>query len=162
VYLANDVLVKVDRMSMAHGLEVRAPMLDRRLVEFAFRLSTPQKLPCLNPKYLLKQLAHRRLPAELLKLPKHGFSAPIAEWLRGSHAGRFRDEVLTGRSLTAAVLDIQELRRFFDDHVAGHQDHSHVLWAAWMLERWWQLRGEPLPGLRARLAVWSKPDYLPA
>src|SRR5439155_24167614 len=73
VYLPNDVLVKVDRMSMQHGLEVRCPLLDHRLIELAFRLPASVKMPRLQPKRLLREIAGRRLPAALLRLPKHGF-----------------------------------------------------------------------------------------
>jgi asparagine synthase (glutamine-hydrolysing) len=136
VYLANDVLVKVDRMSMAHGLEVRAPFLDRRIVEFAFRLPPAHKMPQLRPKHLLKRIARRRLPIELLTLPKRGFTAPMAEWIRGRYAGRFRDEVLTNGSMISTLVDMHELRRLFAHHVDGEGDHSHVLWAVWILDRW--------------------------
>jgi asparagine synthase (glutamine-hydrolysing) len=139
VYLANDVLVKVDRMSMAHGLEVRAPLLDRRIAEFAFRLPTPVKMPRLSPKHLIRQIARRRLPSELLTMPKHGFTAPIAEWIRGPHSCAFQDEVLTSRSHIAGVLDLHRVKRLFDDHRAGRGDHSYALWATWMLERWWRV-----------------------
>src|SRR5207247_1322606 len=94
VYLPNDVLVKVDRMSMQHALEVRCPLLDRRVVEFAFRIPTSSKMPRLRAKHLLKVIARDRLPRELLRLKKHGFDAPIGAWIRGPYARAFSDEVL--------------------------------------------------------------------
>src|SRR5262249_46494974 len=75
VYLPNDVLAKVDRMSMQHSLEVRCPLLDHRIVEFAFRIPTELKMPQLKAKYLLRTVARHRLPAALSQLPKHGFTA---------------------------------------------------------------------------------------
>ena len=79
IYLANDVLVKVDRMTMQHSIEVRCPLLDHRLIELAFRIPRKHKMPHGRSKHLLRQLARRRLPPELARLPKHGFSAPIGE-----------------------------------------------------------------------------------
>ncbi|MBI2221531.1 MAG: asparagine synthase (glutamine-hydrolyzing) [Acidobacteria bacterium] len=157
IYLPNDVLVKVDRMSMAHSLEVRCPLLDRRVVEAAFRIPTSRKMPRLAPKYLLREIARRRLPRQIAGLRKHGFTAPVAEWLRGRYAARFRDEVLTSRSLVLGLLDLAEVRRLFDEHCRGAADHSYALWAVWMLERWSRLSSATLgapaasamaPGLR--------------
>ena len=94
IYLPNDVLVKVDRMSMVHALEVRAPLLDRRIVEFGFSVPPATKMPGLAPKHLLRTIGRRRLPPEILDLPKAGFTMPIGEWIAGPYAGQFRDEVL--------------------------------------------------------------------
>lgn len=140
VYLANDVLVKVDRMSMAHGLEVRCPLLDRRIVELAFRIPTATKMPRLQPKHLLRVIARRRLPPELLSLPKHGFTAPIGEWLRGAQQHRFRADVLSRKSTVGALLDIARVRSVFEAHVARRTDASYALWAVWVLERWKRLQ----------------------
>ena len=136
LFLPNDILVKVDRMSMAHGLEVRSPLLDRRIVEFAFRVPTPAKLPRLEPKFLLRSLARRRLPPELLSMPKHGFTAPIGEWLAGVEGLQFESDVLTGNAFVASVLDQKRVRDLFVQHRAMRSDHWYALWAVWMLERW--------------------------
>jgi asparagine synthase (glutamine-hydrolysing) len=136
VYLPDDVLVKVDRMSMAHGLEVRCPLLDRRVVEFAFRVPTSTKLPGLRSKHLLRLLAAKRLPPENLGLPKHGFTAPVGSWITGEFAGRFAEDVLDGSSPIADLLDRRVLRGWVDDHRAGRADRSWPLWASWMLARW--------------------------
>jgi asparagine synthase (glutamine-hydrolysing) len=136
VYLPNDVLVKVDRMSMQHSLEVRCPLLDRRIVEFGFRIPTAAKMPDLRPKFLLKQLAAQRLPADLLSLPKHGFTAPVGAWITGQYAGAFCDEVLSAGSFVSGVLDTAGVKAAFDRHRAGYADESYLLWAAWILERW--------------------------
>ena len=157
IYLPNDVLVKVDRMSMAHSLEVRCPLLDRRVVEAAFRIPTSRKMPRLAPKYLLREIARRRLPAEVVALPKRGFTAPVAEWLRGRYADRFRDEILSSRSLVLGLLDLAHVRRLFEEHCRAAADHSYALWAVWMLERWSRVASASLgapsatamaPGLR--------------
>jgi asparagine synthase (glutamine-hydrolysing) len=150
IYLANDVLVKVDRMSMAHSLEVRCPLLDHRLVELAFAIPRSRKMPWMQPKHLLKQIAQARLPAALLRLPKHGFSAPTGEWLAGPYRSTFIDEVLNSSSFVSRHLDEQSVRTLFDDHCRGTSDNSSVLWAIWMLERWNTLRerqDQPCPSL---------------
>ena len=138
IYLPNDVLVKVDRMSMQHGLEVRCPLLDRRVVEFGFRTPIDVKMPRLRPKHLLRSLAATRLPNELLRLPKHGFTAPMAEWIRGRYAELFRAEVLGSGSAASTLVDLALVRRMFEEHRVGTRDHSQALWAVWMLERWSQ------------------------
>jgi asparagine synthase (glutamine-hydrolysing) len=139
VYLPNDVLVKVDRMSMQHGLEVRCPLLDRRIVEFGFRLPIEVKMPRWRPKHLLRTIAASRLPESIINLPKHGFSAPVGAWIAGPYSELFRSDVLHGASAVAALLDLPRVRRMFDDHREGSADHSHTLWTIWMLERWHKL-----------------------
>jgi asparagine synthase (glutamine-hydrolysing) len=136
IYLANDVLVKVDRMSMQHSLEVRCPLLDRRLVELAFSLPQTLKQAERTGKHLLKQVARKRLPRELLEYPKHGFTAPVGAWIAGPYRDVFRSEVLSDRSEVASLIDTRAANRMFDAHVNGRFDHSFGLWALWMLERW--------------------------
>jgi asparagine synthase (glutamine-hydrolysing) len=136
VYLPNDPLVKVDRMSMQHSLEIRCPLLDRRIVEFAFRLPTARKMPRLQGKHLLRSLAAKRLPEGLSRLPKKGFTAPVGAWLAGPYAQRCRDETLGPHTALASLLDVKQLRRWYDEHQAGQRDHWYPLWACWVLERW--------------------------
>jgi asparagine synthase (glutamine-hydrolysing) len=138
VYMPNDPLVKVDRMSMAHGLEVRCPLLDRRVVELAFRIPAARKQRGGQGKTLLRTLARHRLPPGLWKLPKKGFSAPIGEWIGRHYAAAFQEEVLRPQSAVAGWMDVDELSRRFAAHRAGSSDASYVLWAAWALERWLQ------------------------
>jgi asparagine synthase (glutamine-hydrolysing) len=136
IYLPNDPLVKVDRMSMAHGLEVRCPLLDRRVVELAFRIPATQKQCGGTGKVLLRTLARRRLPGRLWELPKRGFTAPIGEWLAGRYSSMFYDEVLRARTAVAAHIDVRELEHRFEQHQRGAADHGYTLWAVWVLERW--------------------------
>jgi asparagine synthase (glutamine-hydrolysing) len=138
VYLPNDPLVKVDRMSMAHSLEVRSPLLDRRVVEFAFTLPVALKQSGRTGKLLLRQLAKRRLPPALATMPKRGFTAPVREWIAGPYAGRYREEVLSAGAAVASLLDQRHLRQVFDANHRGERDHSYILWAVWALERWLQ------------------------
>ena len=138
VYLPNDPLVKVDRMSMAHGLEIRCPLLDHRLVELAFRIPTAAKFANAQPKSLLNGLAQRRLPSAVVQRPKSGFTAPIGSWLAGPYADRFRDDVLSCHAASRDILDRARVKQLFVEHQSGH-DHSFALWAIWMLERWARL-----------------------
>jgi asparagine synthase (glutamine-hydrolysing) len=136
VYLPNDVLTKVDRMSMQHSLEVRCPLLDRRLVELAFRLPQTLKRAHTTGKHLLKRVADRRLPPALLNAPKHGFTAPIGAWIAGPFAFRFESEVLSNGAHVRGLLDTSYVRRAFDEHRNAQADHWYLLWAVWVLERW--------------------------
>jgi asparagine synthase (glutamine-hydrolysing) len=138
VYLPNDVLVKVDRMSMQHSLEVRCPLLDRRLVELAFRLPQRIKQAGREGKRLLKRIASDRLPSELLKYPKHGFTAPVGQWIGSIYRNRFETEVLRADSQVSSWIDVRVARSLFEEHVRREADHSYALWALWVLERWGQ------------------------
>ena len=136
VYLPNDPLVKVDRMSMAHSLEVRCPLLDRRVVELAFRIPASRKQRPRHGKALLRALARRRLPGRLWELPKRGFTAPIGDWIAGPHADRFRDEVLRPGAAVASHVDVVAVENRFAAHHARRRDEGYALWAVWVLERW--------------------------
>jgi asparagine synthase (glutamine-hydrolysing) len=152
VYLAEDVLVKVDRMSMQHGLEVRCPLLDRRVLELAFRVPTATKLPGGRAKHLLRLLAEKRLPPENLRLPKHGFTAPVGAWITETFAARFAADVLASDSPVADLVDLGVVRRWLSEHRTGRADRSWALWAIWMLARWRALeraRGPEIVALRS-------------
>ena len=136
VYLPNDPLVKVDRMSMAHSLEIRCPLLDHRIIELAFRIPTRTKMPNGQPKSLLRGLAERRLPRKVVTMPKRGFTAPTGAWLAGPYASQFRDDVLSSEARSRDLIDTSRVARLFTEHRNGRADHSFALWAVWMLERW--------------------------
>ena len=136
IYLPNDPLVKTDRMSMAHSLEVRCPLLDRRVVELAFRIPAERKQRGRQGKALLRALARRRLPSGLWQLPKRGFTVPIGEWIAGPSAQHFRNEVLHSRAQVGDYVDRAELNRLFAAHCSGERQNSFALWALWVLERW--------------------------
>jgi asparagine synthase (glutamine-hydrolysing) len=147
VYLPNDPLVKVDRMSMAHSLEIRCPLLDHHLIEFAFQVPTDRKMPGRRPKYLLRQLAARRLPEDVTRAPKRGFTMPIGRWIAGPYAELFSSDVLGPASIVSTMLDVSLVQRWFAEHRAGRADHWFALWAIWMLERW--ARQQPVSTDRA-------------
>jgi asparagine synthase (glutamine-hydrolysing) len=153
IYLPNDVLVKVDRMTMQHSIEVRCPLLDHRLIELAFRIPVSRKMPGLRSKHLLRQLARRRLPREISTLPKHGFSAPVGEWIAGPCAQRFRDDVLAPGSAVRDLIDVSHVARLLDEQIRRTANHTSPLWNVWMLARWYeQQRGSAssaVPGIVA-------------
>jgi len=135
IYLPNDPLVKVDRMSMLHSLEVRSPLLDHHLIELAFRVPRRVKLKRLEAKHLLRVLARRRLPERLLTIPKRGFTAPVARWIT-ENENTLRTTVLTQDSAIAEFVDVNVAAEWLKDHVAGRADRSYALWALWMLQKW--------------------------
>lgn len=135
-YLLDDILVKVDRMSMANSLEVRSPLLDHELAEFAARLPETLKLRGGIGKYLLRQVAARYLPDSCIRKPKQGFAIPLAKWLRTDLRGLLLDTVHSQAFRERELFDVHAVRRMASDHVRGVHDHAEVLWALLVLERW--------------------------
>jgi asparagine synthase (glutamine-hydrolysing) len=154
IYLANDVLVKVDRMSMLNGLEVRCPLLDRRVIEFAFRIPAEQKMPWFRAKHLLRALASRRLSAEVANRPKRGFDAPVDRWITGKFGPQLASDLFASTAEVRGVLDQAQLRVLYDRHQSGAARNSYVLWAAWVLERWLRLRRPAHAQDAARAEQW--------
>lgn len=143
-FLAGRVLVKVDRASMACGLEVRAPLLDYRLVEWLAALPPEWKLHHGTGKYLLKEALRPVLPETVLFRPKQGFNMPLADWLRGPLAGRLRERVLGEAMLGSGLFEPGILRRLVEGHLSGRSDFSAPLWALLMFESF--LRHSRNPG----------------
>jgi asparagine synthase (glutamine-hydrolysing) len=135
-YLPDDLLTKVDRASMAVGLEVRAPLLDHRIFEFAWRLPLSQKIRGRTGKWLLRELLDRYVPRELVDRPKMGFGIPIAEWLRGP-LREWGEELLSpGRLSEGGLLDARRVRACWEDHQRGRRNRQWVLWSILMLQAW--------------------------
>ena len=141
-YLPGDILVKVDRATMAYSLESRAPWLDHRLAELAARLPTEAKVSGRTGKVLFKQVVGRYIPEQLVTRRKMGFAVPMALWLRTSLKAPFERAVF-GRELEP-YLDVAGVRRLWMDHQNGRGDYSSALWNMLMLAYWDQvhLRGE--------------------
>jgi asparagine synthase (glutamine-hydrolysing) len=136
-YLPGDLLLKVDRMSMSTALEVRSPLLDYRLHEFAARLPTRMKLRGRRTKWALKELARRRgLPDELVDRPKQGFGVPVGGWLRRELRPWIEDLLLDERSLGRAYFRPEAVRRLLSEHLDKSADHTYKLWNLAMLELW--------------------------
>jgi len=138
-YLPDDVLVKVDRASMACSLEVRSPLLDYRLFEFAARLPSSLKLRGTTTKYVLKRALDGFLPPRIASRPKQGFTPPTHHWFRGE-LGRFaRDVLLSHKAVSRGYFRRAAIERLLDDHADGTAQHGERLWALVMLELWHQL-----------------------
>lgn len=144
--LAGDMLVKVDRASMAHGLEVRAPMLDHALVEWAARLPTSAKVAGGAGKSILKRAIEPWLPREIVHRRKQGFSTPLASWLRGGLADRVQDVVERSALTESGLFDAAALRRMAAEHRSGGRDHGRTLWSLVMFDAFLRSeRAEALP-----------------
>jgi asparagine synthase (glutamine-hydrolysing) len=137
-YLVDDLLVKSDRASMAHSLEVRVPFVDKEVVEAAFSLATRHKVHGAETKRVLKDAARPLVPAEVLSAPKQGFSIPAAEWLRGDLQPLAREALSDGRLTGQGLLDPKAVHRLLDTHVAGKADNSRQLWGLLMLTLWYE------------------------
>ncbi len=140
-WLAEGVLAKVDRMSMAHSLEVRSPLLDHRLVEAAARIPSTLKLRGGRGKRLLRELAKKRLPPDVVRAPKAGFAPPLAEWLRGDLGRLFQESVLASDARLGDLLEMNVVRELFSAHGAGKENHARPLWVLLVMETWLRRRG---------------------
>jgi asparagine synthase (glutamine-hydrolysing) len=134
-WLCHDILVKVDRMSMASSLEVRSPLLDHTLIEFAATVPPDLKYRGRTSKYLLKRHLERRLPAGVVHRRKQGFEIPLAAWLRGELRPLAEDVLLSPRSLGRGYIRPERTRALWDEHQRG-ADRSRQLWALLVLELW--------------------------
>jgi asparagine synthase (glutamine-hydrolysing) len=135
-YLADDILVKVDRMSMAHALEVRAPLLDHKLLEFTATIPSSLKLKGRTTKYLLKQVMRKYLPSRVFTRAKHGFTMPVGEWLKGPLRPMVEDCLFSSRARQRGFFNPKAMQRLWAGHLSGAQDYSHHLWMMLMLELW--------------------------
>ena len=141
--LTGDMLVKVDRMSMANSLEVRSPMLDHELAELAATIPHAWKIAGGQGKRILLDALGDRLPAALLNRPKWGFGVPLADWFRGSLREFLRDHVTAAQFLDRGIVSPEFLRGLLDEHDSGRRDNSHWLWSLLVLSLWFQEIGQP-------------------
>jgi asparagine synthase (glutamine-hydrolysing) len=146
-YLCDDILVKVDRASMAHALEVRVPILDHRVVEYAARLPSSSKLEGQETKRALKSVARRVLPERVFNRKKMGFVLPVPEWLRGGLKARAEEAFFGTEGGASGLLDSGGLRKMWYEHQLGISNHATVLWSLLMFELWYArfLGGRPVP-----------------
>lgn len=135
-YLPDDILVKVDRASMAVSLEVRAPLLDHRIVEWAWRLPRSLRVDRGVGKRLLRRVLARYVPPALTERPKTGFGVPVGEWLRGPLRD-WAESLLDPRALAAdGLIHPQPVRQAWEAHLRGRQDHAARLWIVLVLQAW--------------------------
>jgi asparagine synthase (glutamine-hydrolysing) len=145
--LPDDFLVKVDRASMAHGLEVRPPLLDHELLELAARIPSRWKVHRGETKWIFKRAFEQALPKSVLSRPKQGFDVPIDAWLRGPLRGPFEDAVLNRQTRIGTLINQATASQLFRSHVAGSGRHGNVLWSLLVLSKWADryLAATPLP-----------------
>jgi len=157
-YLTDDILVKVDRMSMAHGLEVRAPLLDHKLLEFMASVPASQKIHGRTTKYLLRKTMRSRLPPQVTRREKHGFGLPLSDWLRRDLREMVEDLLFDGTARTRGYFDQAALRSVWESHVRGDHVFVHLIWAVLVFELWHRQFLDTIPASGALVS--SKPALL--
>jgi len=148
-YLPGDLLVKVDRTSMMHSLEVRVPFLDHRLVEYATTIPSSLKVHGLALKYLFKTAMSGVLPDEILVRRKHGFSVPLGSWFRGELSGVVDDILGNPKAKYTRYFRGEEVKKIVDQHRRRARDNTHKIWAILMFELWHRryIDGEKISGV---------------
>jgi asparagine synthase (glutamine-hydrolysing) len=144
-YLGGQILTKVDRASMACGLEVRAPFLDLPMIDLARRIPASLKLRGWTTKYILKRALRNDLPSEVLTRRKQGFGVPLDAWLRGPLRPRMEEWLEPRRLATQGLFEPATVSRLMSEHLGGRRNHRKVLWALMMFQAWCE---HYLPGQR--------------
>jgi asparagine synthase (glutamine-hydrolysing) len=137
-YLPDDILVKVDRASMANSLEARVPFLDRRVIELAWRLPIDFKLRNGESKYVLKQVLFNYVPRELIERPKKGFSVPMNQWLKGPLKELCMDLLDPARIESQGLLDSGMTSVLLKEHFSGKRNWADRLWAILVFQMWYE------------------------
>lgn len=135
-YLPDDLLMKVDKMSMAVSLEARVPFLDKDLVEFAVKLPSAYKLKNGIFKYILKKAARKVLPSDILDRQKHGFEVPVREWLRTGLRDFIGDHLSEDEIKRDGLFNYSEIKRMLETHNSGRYDYNKQIWALLVFQAW--------------------------
>ena len=135
-YMLDDILVKVDRMSMAHSLEVRSPLLDHNIVELAARMPTRVKVNSRVGKLVFRDVVRPYLPKQTIRKGKQGFSVPLRDWFRGDLAGVVRDYLLSPGQLPDSVFQRKGVEQVLAEHQRGSVDHANRIWLLLAYASW--------------------------
>lgn len=135
-YMVDDILVKVDRASMANSLETRVPFLDHRVVELAWRIPQAMKIREGKGKWILRQVLYRHVPEEMIERPKKGFSIPLGEWLRGPLREWAETLLSEERIVKEGYFNVSPIREVWRRHLSGANDYSTKLWSILMFQAW--------------------------
>jgi len=138
LYLPDDILTKVDRASMANSLEVRVPILDHRVLEFAWRLPGKYKLRNGESKWLLRQILYKYVPKELVERPKMGFGVPIDDWLKGPLRDWAESLIDESKMREQGYLNTIPIRKKWDEHINGKGNWKFPLWNILMFQSWYE------------------------
>jgi asparagine synthase (glutamine-hydrolysing) len=136
--LPDEMLAKVDRASMAVGLETRVPLLDHRVVEAAWALPVDMRIRHGRGKWLLRQVLHRYVPPALVERPKQGFDPPVADWLRGPLRSWAEELLQPARLRREGFLQPDPISRCWHEHQRGARNWDYRLWAVLMFQSWWE------------------------
>jgi len=134
--MVDNILVKVDRMSMATSLEARVPLLDKKMVEFAFSLPPHYKLHGNTTKWFFKKAMEGILPDEIIYRRKEGFSIPIKNWLKTELKDLMIDTLSPERIASSGLFNYPYVKKMMDEHLANKQNHAHRLWAIILFNLW--------------------------
>ncbi len=139
-YMVDDILVKVDRAAMANSLETRVPMLDHRVVEFAWTVPLHMKIRDGKGKWILREVLYRHVPRELIERPKKGFSIPVGAWLRGPLKDWAETLLEEARLRNEGFFNVLMVRKIWSEHQKGRVDHSTKLWSILMFQAWYEVQ----------------------
>ena len=130
-YLPDDILTKVDRASMAYGLEVRVPYLDKELVKFVWSINSKNK----ESKRLLKNILYKHVPKKLVSRPKMGFSVPLGNWLKGP-LKEWANDLIKKRKLDNNNIDSNKIIKKWNEHISGKRNWQYQLWPILVYQSW--------------------------